>query len=454
MVRRKLPHSQRVDSSTDTVFYLLKNIDKWREIAYGLQGDYIARKYIDERGIICFEDIKHGKRIALVKLLDWKKPNFIKYEVHLEGFEHEFVTHIYLTELDDRSTKLTMEIETDFHPLVQLFRERKLRELPRLKYFYEDIITSLKKAARYKTAIEKAKATDEHLEKERERMKEEYKKLKNMAFFVEHAAKLEELAHRYDSFYDSNPYRLWAWLNQFPDDERKIGLKLAENVKYYSPPAITRKIKELKERLQIFDKLPENKNIFFIPLGEIGKSASIIAYDIGKLFGIKMIKRINDINDNGYVTVNKNNIKVDQLIFFDDFIGSGKQAIKYWKTVRERIIRWDIPCIYVAIVGFKEGREKVVKDTNLEVILGEELDEKDKIFSDKCTLFDSTEKEVIKKMCELASSNKPLGYGGLGATVVFWYNTPNNTITILRARPSEGKYFGLFPRRMSFFEKE
>ena len=444
---RSLPVVKHLDSPTETVFYLLLNLDRWREIEYGLQGEYVARRYLDQGGVICFEELKSGKRVAVVKVLHAEKPVYVKYEVVFEGHQQPFVVHLHLEGRNTRTTDLRVRVETDALPLLQLLRERKLRDVPRLNRFYQDLVLGLKRAGRYHTAIQEARRESDEEEQRRVADKECFERIRGLQFFLDHAQTLQDLALRYSSFYDSNPFRVWTWLQQFSDQERPIALKVAENVRFYSPDRIAELTRSLVARMTILDTLHEGRTPLFVPMGDLGKSGAHLAYEFAKQCRTGTVGTMEDIAPDGTVLNGKVRRAVDSIVFFDDFLATGDQVCKAWPSLSKNVERLGLPCSYAVLVGFDEGYKRVTRETGMDVLVADHLTGADSVFSDEFTLLSKKEVETLKRMCGYASVNNPFGYGHVGSLVVFYYNTPNNTISILRSIPGEGKYFGLFPRR-------
>ena len=74
------------------------------------------------------------------------------------------------------------------------------------------------------------------------------------------------------------------------------------------------------------------------------------------------------------------------VFLLDDFVGTGKQATDTWFEKFEDcgdmgyndVFKKNrhLQFIYLVLVGLKEGREYIEKNTPMRVILGEELDER------------------------------------------------------------------------------
>jgi len=124
------------------------------------------------------------------------------------------------------------------------------------------------------------------------------------------------------------------------------------------------------------------------------------------------------------------------LVFIDDMIGSGHQAMTF---AREHLQNIKIDKYYVALLAFREGYEKLKQSKYFKnVIVHGLLSDENRAFSPNSRIFPDIEtRERIKILCEkyggLIFPKHPLGFDNSQALIVFSHNTPNNTLPIIWA---------------------
>jgi hypothetical protein len=95
-------------------------------------------------------------------------------------------------------------------------------------------------------------------------------------------------------------------------------------------------------------------------------------------------------------------------------------------------------------VGFDEAIEEVSEQTELQAITPRILSEEDRVFSSNHTVFDNTEKTILRAYCE-SVGQAPMGFNNCQALIDF-STSPDNVISVLRGRTENWK--PLFPRRV------
>jgi 5'-deoxynucleotidase YfbR-like HD superfamily hydrolase len=221
------------------------------------------------------------------------------------------------------------------------------------------------------------------------------------------------------------------WFENFESpSEIKLAFKILNAIQYKSAYDIEEKISELAGNLT---KIFENnfENIVFFPLGRNSNSS-------GGMFLYQYSKNLGwSVNSENFPYDDFKNYKDKIVVFFDDMIGSGNQAIKFAKSHLQSISLTHKP-YYAAVYGFTEGINKI-KESGLyeEVLAGGRITSSQLAFHDDSNIFDSDEKNIIQEMCykygkELYPEG-PLGYDNSQALLAFQHNTPNNTIPLIWA---------------------
>jgi hypothetical protein len=224
------------------------------------------------------------------------------------------------------------------------------------------------------------------------------------------------------------------WISQFIDYKDRIyALRLLNNIRYYNIDDVINLYQLTHKNLLFnFDENPNIKNFLFVPAGNAGSSGSKCAQEY---------RNYNSLNETQIVNPselsNFENNSYKYIIFVDDFIGSGNQANIFLK---EKINFEDLKSkgiekfYFVSLIGFDEGIKFIEKNNDIKVIVAEKLDEKDKVFSDKSTIFSAEEKEearqIFEKYGKKLCKDFPLGYNNFGALISFYYKTPNHTLPI------------------------
>lgn len=135
----------------------------------------------------------------------------------------------------------------------------------------------------------------------------------------------------------------------------------------------------------------------------------------------------------------------DNVVFVDDFAGTGKQMVSYWPTMQE-LVASEASC-YLLLTALTEGAERhIIQNTELTVVSDIKIAACGNIFSEECNIFDQSEREHLEAYGNIAWPSHPKGYGDCGLTLVLSHKTPNNTIPILHANHQHWK--GLFPRNL------
>lgn len=135
----------------------------------------------------------------------------------------------------------------------------------------------------------------------------------------------------------------------------------------------------------------------------------------------------------------------DNVVFVDDFAGTGQQMVSYWPTMQE-LVASEASC-YLLLTALTEDAERnILQNTELTVVSDLKIAASRNIFSEECDIFDQIERDHLETYGNIAWPNHPKGYGDCGLTLVLSHKTPNNTIPILHA--NHQNWEGLFPRNL------
>ena len=240
------------------------------------------------------------------------------------------------------------------------------------------------------------------------------------------------------SFRDRKKAEIKEWFSNFQPSEFDDALLILEKIQYYDGHKIDIIIKHLSDELRgVFGD--DLSKILFYPLGDSpASSGGKFLYSYRKELGLPE-------NVFPYTPLNETDLSdVNALVFFDDIIGSGHQAMTFAEKNLQSI---RIDKYYVSFLAFKEGLKKVNgKKCFKQVIVHEILSDELRAFSANSQVFpDKNTKERIEKLCIKYGKQLykyPLGYDNSQALIVFPHNAPNNTLPIIWASDKNEKIPG------------
>ncbi len=302
-------------------------------------------------------------------------------------------------------------------------------------------------------------------------------------FLRKHAALINDLARRFQTHWSRiDEEKIKEFLRQFGDYRSLQSIfPLLQHIDYIDDAKIT----------DIFDEFYRSlvngnntRQPVFCRLGGGKDSSSLIGYLCSKVFDEKRRREIPF--ENIEAAARTFDPKNTMLVFLDDNIGSGKQAIRIFSEwlglanekpehvhrltreaeawLRETEIR------YFPLIGFREGKESLtafLREQGISIFVQPALsmDESVGCFDAKGLIFEQSQfrlhaKRIAEEIgfqlfsdradwAEEKRRSMALGYRGAQKLIVFSYNTPNCTLPILWKK---GVYNGvewlpLFPRR-------
>lgn len=231
-----------------------------------------------------------------------------------------------------------------------------------------------------------------------------------------------------------------TWMLQFDNEDFDLAFRIIKNLNVIGPDELNsalaisysklmRRAREKKINISL-------KNTLFAAIGGASKSGSMIAYNF-RLINELASANFLDEESIKYIEAGE----VENLVLVDDIIATGEQSAKELKEVAELMIPLGVKNIFVlTAVGMKVGIKKVQETELAEVFSALEYDEKDTLKSFDSKFYDGLAFQDRKDVFEKMSNYGGLGYGGIGALITFYYNTPNCTL------PSVwGNRFGWIP---------
>ncbi len=269
------------------------------------------------------------------------------------------------------------------------------------------------------------------------------------------------------------PDEIFKWLHNFSnEDEIYLALVLASNILYYTLDQMRylwRIILMNRVKLLVLDEMfrdgalpdiaewfPEylREKCIFVGYGKASKSGQSAVYFFKQSHNVRDLKYMELFE---FLHSSEDLSTKERIFLLDDFVGSGNQAKTTWynkidgKSFNEVSAQNPhLKFIYIAMVGLKDGKKEIEKNTPMKVILGEELDERFKCFSDVSVIYrDPNERikarEVMQEKGRMLYK-WPLGYDNMELAVAFYHNTPNNSLPVIWKRMPDGSWYPLFER--------
>lgn len=218
------------------------------------------------------------------------------------------------------------------------------------------------------------------------------------------------------------------WLDQFESDERPYMLEVMNAMRVETTADINRAVGKLaKSIIKALGNRHAEAAFFGIDQSP-ASSGNHFLYLLLQALGLQPVhakgqERIPELVARGI-----------PLVFIDDIVGSGNQAIRYSKSV------FDSPsqnAIYGCLYGLDSGIRRIEEAGHFgKVLSATRLTEKDGAFTSGSRLnVDEASREIIKSIAKRYGDRiypvGPLGYEGAGLLIAFPHNTPNNTLPII-----------------------
>lgn len=254
-----------------------------------------------------------------------------------------------------------------------------------------------------------------------------------------------------------SPLNILKWLNNFEEGEIKYAIDIASNLTVYTSYEIEEIINSNLNSL--FPTLKSNEVIIINPVGNFGKSGSVITYFFQKTdFYRKHKQKVEmlPIINNFKAKANKNY----KLVLLDDFVGSGNSVKTYFEKNVNLIKNNFMSVFFIGVAGMKQGIDLINPIFNKIEIPKSNIFKK--AFSSEASYFGYRNYKKHREFCfkygkkltsPLVRKDKTLkfinalGYKNSQALVSFSYGSPNNTLPIIWS--NKNNWFPLIPRFFS-----
>lgn len=235
------------------------------------------------------------------------------------------------------------------------------------------------------------------------------------------------------------------WYEQIPLCNRTTVITLIEHLEYYSHRATNAWLKDLHDRLLACQDVSDENTIYVFLKSKDGTTNSSNDY-------WTEYKAINNLNK--YVCIENMDVLdpedwecIKNIVFVDDFSGTGDTFISELKKNPMRYSNKRVYFITInTMVCAAERIEQYCKENNISVTLLSIFNQ-EKAFESDLFVDNEGAKNEIRQMSKdfLIPQKAILGHKKSQAIVVFYNNTPNNTLGFIRY--STDKYKSLFPRK-------
>ncbi len=240
--------------------------------------------------------------------------------------------------------------------------------------------------------------------------------------------------------------KLQEWLTQFSKSDRCIAARVLDAVEFIPAEEIDAAFRSLLARIPGWhrQKAERHGEFRFAPFSRTaGESGDAMLH---------RFRLANGLTERYYnpLFIGRSDIpsarlgSEDSLVFVDDFIGSGKQAVDAWIDIFDELSAGVGHVYLLTVASFVVGEQRVRTETRVDLLSHRHLGTRDSLPHADCSHFSEYEKRRVKHYCNRASPAKPLGFGDCGLVLVLAHQCPNNSLAILHADDSD--WMPLFPR--------
>lgn len=240
------------------------------------------------------------------------------------------------------------------------------------------------------------------------------------------------------------------WLMQFDSEDIDLAIRVIKNLNVIGfedlNTALTIAYSKL-ERMAI-DKGTRitNRNTLFAGIGDGAKSGAMIGYNF------RIINELPEDNFMGEESLSYlEKGMIDNIVLVDDIVGTGQQATDEIKTLTQKITPFGVKNIFLlTAIGMQDGISEISKNTKAHVFSAYEYSKLDTVTCLDSQFYEGIpyeERIYAKSRLEYYGkiiNSSPLGYGGIGALISFYYNTPNISLPIIWG--SKNSWAPLFKR--------
>jgi hypothetical protein len=236
------------------------------------------------------------------------------------------------------------------------------------------------------------------------------------------------------------------WLSQFEDAHRDTAARLLDAVEFISAEQLHQAFRSLIAKLPGWHRNANRRRgrftfvAFSSSAGESGDNM------------LHQFRLANNLNRREFdsLFIGRSDLlrsglgATDTVVFLDDFVGTGNQAVTAWQAMFEELTSQIGNVYLVTVAAFRVGSARIKDETRMQLLTHRSLGYRDDLFNNECNHFSAEEKSCILQYCRTASPAHPRGFGDCGLVLVLYHQCPNNTLAVLHA--SSQRWEPLFPR--------
>jgi hypothetical protein len=237
-----------------------------------------------------------------------------------------------------------------------------------------------------------------------------------------------------------------GWLDQFDNHDRDLGARILDSVDYYDNARVAAVLRTALQSIGGWHADPRRRTgrwRFASFSGSAGKSGDALLYHF-RLANNLDGRQADEMFIYRSEILQQKLTSEDTLVFVDDLTATGSQVCEVWDEHFAELVAGIGRVFLVVILSGKGARQEIRLKTNLALVPGHELRDRDSLFSDECNFFSKAEKDKLLEYSRKAKLKRPKGFGDCGYLIVFQHRCPNNTVALLHECNS--RWTGLFPR--------
>lgn len=259
-----------------------------------------------------------------------------------------------------------------------------------------------------------------------------------MKYPISHSQRLEEIESIVNGWpVEKNFDHVLKWLMQFDSEDIDIGIRIIKNMNIIGYEDLNTSLTIAFSKLErvAIDKGSKitSRNTLFAGIGDGAKSGAMIGYNF---------RIVNELPEDNFLTdesiVHLESGLIENIVLVDDIIGTGNQATKEVKQLTEKVTPFGVKNIFLlTAVGMNDGIKSIIADTKAHVFSAFEYTDMDTASNLDSQFYADVPHEkraIIKSRLEYygqVTNKSPLGYGGIGALIAFYYNTPNISLPVI-----------------------
>lgn len=249
---------------------------------------------------------------------------------------------------------------------------------------------------------------------------------------------------------EKNINQVLNWLMQFDNDDIDLAIRVIKNLNVIGFEDLNTALIIAYSKLErmAIDKGTKitSRNTLFAGIGDGAKSGAMIGYNF---------RIINELPEDNFIGENSLDYLeeglIDNIVLVDDVVGTGRQATKEIKELTQKVTPLGVKNIFLlTAIGMREGIREISLNTKAYVFSAYEYTELDTVTCLDSPFYDGIpheERAGARSRLEYyggITNKSPLGYGGIGALISFYYNTPNISLPMIWG--SKNSWLPLFKR--------